>query len=60
MRGADRQGGDSRIRDTTNQANIEAGPVLPLEGRKVWPRKGYSTPTDAEKSGEPYRPVRKA
>ena len=41
-------------------ANIEAGPVLPFEGRKVWPRKGYSTPTDAEKSGEPYRPVRKA
>ena len=58
MRGADRQGGDSRIKDGI--ANIEAGPVLPLEGRKVWPRKGYSTPTDAEKSGEPYRPVRKA
>ena len=38
-------------------ANIERGPVLPGSARTVWPR---IPTTDAEKSGEPYRPVRKS
>ena len=50
MRGADNQGGDSRIRDTSSQANIEIrkGPPLDIEGYKtkylVWPKNHPNRP----------------
>jgi len=41
MRGTESQGGDSRIRDTTTQTNIQIlkGPVLPGKAKYlVWPK----------------------
>ena len=57
MRGADKQGGDSRIRDTSTVANVQKTPPTLDKGPRakwtVWPpnhpnrpdgRKGFSTP----------------